>query len=68
MWLVREGVDAHLLFVSFINDADMQGPSSPDEWRLAFREADMALGAAPNHSLLGRIHHVFPDVLTLDDM
>lgn len=64
-WLVSEGVDAHLLFVSFINDDAMLGPSSPNEWRAAFREADAALALPALHELSERIHHVFPDVTML---
>ena len=56
---------AHLLFVSFINDVDMRGPSSATEWHDAFREANDVLGLSADHRLALRVHHVFPDVRLL---
>ncbi|MGB1214097.1 MAG: hypothetical protein ACPG4X_12075 [Pikeienuella sp.] len=64
-WLLSEGVEAHLLFVSFLNDMEMRGPSSADEWRQAFAEADAFLGIEQPHALSAHIHHVFPDVSAL---
>ena len=65
-FLRRHGVDAHLLFVSFIRDRDMGGPESPAEWEAAFRVADYALGLSKRHSLSKFIHHVYPDVTHLN--
>lgn len=65
-FLRRHGVDAHLLFVSFIRDADMRGPESAAEWEIAFRAADYALGLPKRHALSKYIHHVYPDVTRLD--
>lgn len=61
-FLRSRGVDAHLLFVSFIRDADMGGPANAEEWRVAFRTADYALGLPKRHALSPFIHHVCPDV------
>lgn len=65
-FLRRQGVDAHLLFVTFINDADMGGPMNAEEWRAAFRTADYALGLPKRHALSPFIHHVYPDVTSLN--
>ena len=64
-WLCDRGVDAHLAFVSFLNDSDMNGPTIAAEWEAAFREADRALGLPNSHILSSRIHHLFPDVRLL---
>ncbi len=64
-FLRRHGVDAHLLFVSFLNDTDMQGPCYPQEWHVAFEVADYALGLQKSHPLRRYIHHVYPDVMAL---
>ncbi|MGB3627569.1 MAG: hypothetical protein WA989_17195 [Henriciella sp.] len=64
-FLRQHRVDAHLLFVSFIGDEDMGGPTSRDEWRAAFRTADYALGLRRRHALSPYIHHVWPDVSKL---
>ena len=66
-FLRRHGVDAHLLFVSFIKDTDMGGPANEDEWRIAFRTADYALGLPRRHTLSPFIHHVCPDVTLLSE-
>jgi len=60
-----QGVDAHLVFVSFLHDVDMGGPSSAAEWDAAFRTADHVLGLGKRHALSPYIHHVHPDVRPL---
>ena len=64
-WLCDRGVDAHLLFVSFLHDSDMNGPTVAAEWEAAFHQADRALGLADSHILASRIHHLYPDVRLL---
>tara|TARA_R100001369_G_scaffold84405_2_gene117262 strand:+ start:140 stop:781 length:642 start_codon:yes stop_codon:yes gene_type:complete len=64
-FLRAHNVDAHLLFVSFINDEDMNGPNSSLEWSGVFRSVDYALGLPKRHPLRPYIHHVFPDVNAL---
>ncbi len=64
-FLRRHGADAHLIFVSFIRDTDMNGPNTAAEWEIAFRTADYALGLPRRHALSKYIHHVFPDVTQL---
>ena len=61
-FLHREGVPAQLVFVNFVNDGDMGGPTGPAEWRAAFRTAEYALGLPRRHALTPFIRHVFIDV------
>jgi hypothetical protein len=61
-WLRRNGVDAHFLFVNFINDTDMRGPSTADAWDAAFQRACLTLGLPARHGLSDAVHHVEPDV------
>lgn len=61
-WLRRQGVDAKLLFVSFLGDADIGGPESAEAWHAAFSAADHALGLPKRHELAAHVHHVLPDV------
>lgn len=64
-WLRRQGVEAHLLFVDFLNDEDVGGPSAPDNWREAYAVADARLGLSSTHPLSACIHHVYPDTRLL---
>lgn len=61
-WLRNQGVAAELLFVSFLNDKDIGGPSSPETWEAAFAGADYTLGLPSRHKLSRYVHHVTPDV------
>lgn len=61
-WLRRQGVDAQLVFVSFVGDLDIGGPESAETWDAAFAAADYALGLPARHSLSAHVHHVMPDV------
>ena len=66
LWFLRrEGVDAHLLLVGFLGDADMGGPRTAEAWRAAYLCADHALGLRHGHALRPFIHHVYPEVATL---
>lgn len=64
-WLRDQGISAHLLFVSFINDSEMGGPADASDWHGAFTEADKILGLPKQHRLSNFVHHVFPDVAEL---
>ena len=69
LWFLhRNGVAADLIFVSFLGDDEMGGPSGAEVWRAAFAAADHALGLPRKHALSGHVHHVFPDtrLLTVD--
>jgi hypothetical protein len=64
-WLRENGVDAHLMFVDFINDEDVGGPSDIETWRGAYAVADDQLGLPQRHALSPFIHHVYPDTKLL---
>ncbi|SMY08364.1 hypothetical protein [Flavimaricola marinus] len=64
-WLREQGIDAHLLFVSFLNDVDMGGPIHAETWEAVFAAADYTLGLPKSHRLRRFIHHVTPDVADL---
>lgn len=61
-WLRQQGIDAKLLFVSFLNDDDMNGPAHAETWETAFAAADYALGIPERNKLRRHIFHVTPDV------
>lgn len=61
-WLRAQGIDAKLLFVSFLHDDDIGGPSSAEIWHTAFAGADYALGLPSRHRLSEHVLHVTPDV------
>jgi hypothetical protein len=61
-WLREQKVDAHLLLVGFLNDAEVGGPASADGWKGVYIAINHALGLSQAHSLAGYIHHVHPDV------
>jgi hypothetical protein len=64
-WLRKNGVDANIIFVSFLSDPDMSGPKQAETWEAAFASADYSLGLPKKHSLTKHIFHVFPDVLKM---
>lgn len=64
-WLREHKVDAKLIFVSFLNDADMVGPKYAETWEAAFAAADYALGLPKKNKLRRHIFHVTPDVREL---
>ena len=64
-WLREHGIDAKLLFVSFLNDEEMCGPRSSETWHAVFASADYALGLAGRNKLRKHILHVLPDVQEL---
>lgn len=61
-WLRQSDVDAKLLFVSFVGDVEMKGPSTPEVWDAAFQTADHALGLPARHPLRQHVMHVHPVV------
>jgi hypothetical protein len=64
-FLRSHSVNAHLLFVSFLNDHEMGGPSDEALWLTVFKSADYALGIPAKHPYSQYVHHVYPDVSTL---
>jgi len=61
-WLRDMGVDARLVMVNFLNDADMGGPTSAREWHAAYQVAHHVMGLGRRHKLTRYIIEVFPDV------
>lgn len=61
-WLRQQGVDAKLVFVSFLNDDDIGGPTSAETWHAAFAGADYALGLPSRNRLAAHVFHLTPDV------
>lgn len=64
-FLRRHGVDAHLVFVNFINDSERNGPDTIEQWDIAYRAAHYALGLGARHPLSRYVHHMHPDVREL---
>jgi len=46
--LRRNGISAYLLFVYFLNDSEMKGPKTSDEWKGAIRLVHRCLGLREN--------------------
>lgn len=61
-WLRSQGVPAHLVFVDFLDDEDMRGPTDPEAWDCEFQVAATALDLPDDHVLSPYIHHVRPSV------
>jgi hypothetical protein len=61
-WLRAQGIDARLLLVGFLGDAEMRGPESAEAWHAAYREADAALGLPADNPLAPYVLHVHPRV------
>lgn len=57
------GVPAFLVLVNFINDQDMQGPSTQEAWEAAYQVAFHVMGLPKRNAMSPYILHVFPDVL-----
>jgi hypothetical protein len=55
-------IPAHLLFVYFIGDTDVDGPNTVEEWRAAITVAKAVLGIPERHKLKKFIAEVFIDV------
>jgi hypothetical protein len=55
-------VPAFLVLVNFLNDRDMNGPTSRETWDAAYQVAYHAMGLKARHALSPYIIEVFPDV------
>ena len=68
LYLLRElnGISAYLVLLYFINDEEMNGPSSQVEWEGAIKLLESFLGIRQSHSLSEYILHVFLDVVELE--
>ena len=54
-------VNAHLVFLYFVGDADVSGPTSQAEWEGAIQVTEAYLGLG-RHKLSPYVHHVFVEV------
>ena len=61
-WLRGQGVEAFLVLVGFVDDADMPGHTTPAAWEAAYLVADKALGISRGHPLSSFIIHAHPTV------
>jgi hypothetical protein len=57
-------IPAELVHLCFLNDRDINGPASAEEWQVGFEQAEAVLGIQ-DHPLLRHVHHVFVDVTDL---
>ena len=64
LYLLRElnNLPAHLIFICFTHDEDMEGPQSADEWKGAIELLETYLGLSKNHRLSKYVHHAYVDV------
>jgi len=64
LYLLRtlNGIKAHLVFVYFVGDVDMKGPSTEQEWHGAIALAHSILGLPQKHRLAKYVHECFIDV------
>jgi len=69
LYLLRElnKVNAHLVFVYFIGDKDVNGPNSEAEWKSALTVAKGVIGLGERHQLSKYIGEVFVDVRDLEN-
>jgi hypothetical protein len=61
-FLRDHGASAYLVLVNFLNDAEMEGPTSPEVWEAAYEVAFHAMGLPKGHRLARYIVHIYPDV------
>lgn len=67
LYLLRELNDlpTELLFLCFINDYDMDGPTSSNQWEGAIEMMEAYLGLPKKHCLSDHVHHIYLDVKKL---
>jgi len=68
LYLLRElnDVRAFLVFLYFVGDREMGGPSTPGEWKSAIRVVKGLLGLRENHKLSKYVLDVFIDVAQIE--
>jgi hypothetical protein len=69
LYFLRElnGIAAELVFLCFLNDHEMRGPTDKQQWLAAFSAVDKLLGIKP-HPLMQHVHHVFFDVSGIEKL
>ena len=67
LYLLAElnGIDAYLMMIYFLNDAEQNGPTQISQWEEAIREQNAYLGLPGTHLLSNRVIHLYPDVLDI---
>jgi len=67
LYLLRElnKIPACLVFLCFLNDKDMNGPSTEAEWDVAIRDIESLLGLPAKHKLSESIMHIYLDISVL---
>lgn len=62
---VLNKVPAHLVFIYFVGDSEMNGPMTADEWKGAVRTIEVFLGIGRRIKLTPHVHHVYLDVSSI---
>ena len=67
LYLLRElnKQPAYLIFLGFLNDQEINGPTSKEEWQGAIKLLETYLGLPSKHKLSDYILHIYIDVLSL---
>jgi hypothetical protein len=67
LYLLRElnKIPAYLVFLCFINDKEMNGPTSEREWQTSIHRLETYLGLPTQHKLSKYILHVYLDISLL---
>ena len=63
----RNGIDAYLLMICFLNDVQMKGPLSIQDWQEAAARQHADMGLAQDHRLADRIISIYVSVDDLRD-
>jgi hypothetical protein len=68
LYLLRElnDVQAFLVFLYFVGDREMDGPSTPGEWKSAIRVVKGILGLGEGHKLSKFVLDIFIDVAQIE--
>ena len=61
-FLRSNGVPSWLVFVNFLGDAEMSGPTTPEVWEAAYQVAFHVMGPRRDHPLSPFMIHVYPNV------
>jgi hypothetical protein len=61
-FLRAHGVPSWLVFVNFLGDTEMGGPTTPEVWEAAYQVAFHVMGLRRDHPLSPFMIHVHPNV------
>ena len=67
LYLLRKlnNLPAYLVFLYFLNDSEMKGPTCAEEWQGAIKLVETCLGLPSKHKLSDYIFHVYLDITQL---